>query len=117
VQVSVARAQVQPAPASAVTVKPAGGVSVTVTAPLDAELPTLDTAMKYENVCPGTTVCGLCLFVMVRSIPAAGAAINVGSVAVLSVEFESPPPETTAVFVTTPGAASLATLVATVIDG
>jgi len=76
-----------------------------VTAPLDAELPTFDTAMLYLNVCPGTTVCGLCLFVMVRSIPAAGTAMIVGSVAVLLVEFESPPPETTAVFDTTPAAA------------
>ena len=41
----------------------------------------------------------------------------VGSVAVLLVEFESPPPETTAVFVTTPAAAPAPTLVATVIGG
>ena len=117
VDVGAATVQVQPAPASAVTVKPAGGVSVTVTTPLDAVLPTFDTAMKYENVCPGTTVCGLCLFVMVRSIPGAGTAMIVGSVAVLLDEFDSPPPETTAVFVTTPDAAAAATLVATVIGG
>ena len=92
-------------------------VCCTVTRPLDAELPSFDTAMKYENVCPGTTVCGLCLFVMVRSIPGAGAAMIVGSSAVLLVEFESPPPETTAVFVTVPGAAPAPTLVVTVIAG
>ena len=116
-QVSVATVQVQPAPESAVTVRPAGGVSVTVTGPLDGEVPTFNTVMKYVNVCPGTTVYGLCLFVMVRSIPGAGAAMIVGSVAVLLVEFESPPPETTAVFVTVPGAAPAPTLVATVIGG
>ncbi len=41
----------------------------------------------------------------------------VGSSAVLLVEFESPPPETTAVFVTAPGAAPAPTLVVTVIAG
>ena len=116
-QVRVATVQVQPEPESAVTVRPAGGVSVTVTVPLDGEPPTFSTVMKYENVCPGTTVCGLCLFVMVRSIPGAGAAMSVGSVAVLLVVFESPPPDTTAVFVTIPGAAPAPTLVVTVIAG
>jgi hypothetical protein len=40
-----------------------------------------------------------------------------GSVAVLLVEFESPPPETTAVFVTVPGGVPRPTLSATVIAG
>ena len=109
--------QVQPAPESAVTVTPAGGVSVTVTVPLDGEVPTFNTVTRYVNVCPGTTVLGLCVFVMVRSIPGAGAAMTVGSVAVLLVELESPPPDTTAVFVTVPGGALGPTLVATVIVG
>ena len=60
---------------------------------------------------------GLCLFVMVRSIPAAGAAMIVGSVASLLVEFDSPMPSTTAVFITVPGAAPAPTLVVTVIGG
>ena len=109
--------QIQPGPDIAVIVRPAGGVSVTVTAPLDAELPAFNTVMKYENVCPGTTVNELCLFVIVKSIPGAGTAMIVGSVAVLFVEFESPPPDTTAVFVTVPGAAPALTLVVTVIAG
>ena len=116
-QASVGTVQVQPGPESAVTVRPAGGVSVTVTVPLDGEVPTLNTVMKYENVCPDTTVTGLCLFVMVRSIPGAGAAMIVSSGAVLLVVFESPPPETTAMFVTGPGAAPAPTLVVTVISG
>ena len=113
----VATVQVQPAPASAVTVKPAGGVSVTVTRPLDAVLPTFNTAMMYVNVCPGTTVCGLCLFVMARSVPGVGAAMIVGSVAVLLDVFDSPPPETTAVLVTVPDATPAPTLAVTVIGG
>ena len=113
----VGAGQVHPVPDIAVIVRPAGGVSVTVTVPLEGEAPTFSTVMEYVNVCPGTTVSGLCLFVMVKSIPAAGAAMRVGSSAVLLVVFESPPPETTAVFVTTPDAALLATLVVTVIGG
>ena len=57
-QVRVATVQVQPGPESAVTVRPAGGVSITVTGPLDGELPTFNTVMKYVKVCPGTTVAG-----------------------------------------------------------
>ena len=117
VQVRVGTVQVQPAPESAVIVRPAGGVSVTVTVPLDGELPTFNTVTKYANVCPTTTVFGLCVFAMVRSIPAAGAAMIVGSVASLLVEFESPPPDTSAVFVTVPGAAWAPTTVVTVIPG
>ena len=41
----------------------------------------------------------------------------VGSVAVLLPVFESPPPDTTAVFVTVPGATLAPTLVVTVISG
>jgi hypothetical protein len=117
VQVRVGTAQVQPAPESAVIVRPAGGVSVTVTVPLDGELPTFNTVTKYVNVCPGTTVFGLCVFAIVRSIPAAGAAMIVGSESVLLVEFMSLPPDTTAVFVTVPGAALALTLVVTVMSG
>ena len=116
-QIRVATVQVQPEPESAVTVTPGGGVSVTVTGPLDGELPTFNTVTKYVNVCPGTTVFGLCVFLIVRSIPGAGAAMIVGSVTVLFVEFGSPPPDTTAVFVTVPGGAPAATLVVTVIAG
>ena len=116
-QVSVATVQVHPVPESAVTVTPAGGVSVTVTGALDGEPPTFNTVTKYVNACPGTTVFWLCDFVIVRSIPGAGAAMIVGSVAVLLVEFESPPPDTTAVFVTIPGAAPSPTVVVTMIGG
>ena len=42
-QVCVATTQVQPVPESAVIVRPGGGVSVTVTWPLDGELPTFVT--------------------------------------------------------------------------
>ena len=117
VEDGVATVQVQPETASAVTVKPVGGVSATVTVPLVGVLPTFATAMVYVNVCPGTTSCGLCVFAMASSIPGAGAAITVGSVAVLLDVFDSPPPDTTAVLFTVPDAAPLATLVATVIAG
>jgi hypothetical protein len=87
--------------------------------PLGDELPTFNTVTKYVNVCPGTTVFGLCVFAMVRSIPEAGAgpAMIVGSDAVLLVEFESPPPDTSAMFVTVPGATLAPTVVVTVIPG
>ena len=61
--------QVQPAPESAVIVRPDGGVSVTVTVPLDGEVPTFATVTVYVTVCPGTTMLGLCTFVMARSLP------------------------------------------------
>ena len=109
--------QVHPVPEIAVIVSPAGGVSVTVTAPLDAEAPTFDTEMTYVRVCPGSTVCGLCLFVMARSAPAAGAVMVVGSVAVLLPVFDSPPPATVAVLVNVPGTTLAAMLVVTVIGG
>jgi hypothetical protein len=56
VQVRVGTVQVQPAPESAVTVRPVGGVSVTFTAPLDAASPTFETVMVYVTVCPGTAM-------------------------------------------------------------
>ena len=43
--------------------------------------------------------------------------MTVGSVAVLLPVFGSPPPDTTAVFVTVPGATPAPTLVVTVISG
>ena len=45
--------QVHPAPESAVIVMPVGGVSVTVTAPLDGELATFVTVTAYVTVPPG----------------------------------------------------------------
>ena len=52
-QVRVATVHVHPAPESAVTVKPGGGVSVTVTAPIDGEGPTFETVTLYASVPPG----------------------------------------------------------------
>ena len=79
----MATVQVQPAPASAVIVRPVGGVSVTVTGPLDGEPPTFLTVTVYVMVCPGTAVLGLCTFAIVRSLPDTGAVMVVGSDAVL----------------------------------
>ena len=98
-------------------VRPVGGVSVTVTGPLDAEAPTFLTVTVYVTVCPGTAVLGLCTFAIVRSLPDAGAVMTVGSDAVLLAVFESPPPDTTAVFVTVPGATLAPTLAVTVMSG
>ena len=102
-------------PASAVIVRPAGGVSVTVTGPLDGELPTFETVTVNVTVSPGTAMLGLCVFAIVRSVPDGGAVMIVGSEAVLLAGLESPPPETTAVFVSVPGATPAPTLVVTVI--
>ena len=61
---------------------------------------------------------GLCVFEMVRSPPDAGEEVmTVGSVAVLLSVFGSPPPDTTAVLVTVPGATSAPTLAVTEISG
>ena len=60
--------QVQPAPESAVTVRPGGGVSVTVTVPLDGKFPTLATVTVYVMSPPATAMLGLCTFAMVRSL-------------------------------------------------
>ena len=111
--------QVQPAPDIAVIVRPAGGVSVTVTVPLDGELPTFETVTAYVTVCPGLAMSGVCTFARVRSLaPTGGAAVMiVGSVAVLLDVFESPPPDTTATFETVPGGTPAPTLAVTVMPG
>ena len=68
-------------PESAVTVRPGGGVSVTVTVPLDAEVPTFATVTVYVTVPPGMAMFGVCTFAMVRSLaPAGGALITTPSV-------------------------------------
>ena len=80
-QVRVATVQVQPVPESAVTVRPGGGVSVTVTVPLDGPLPTFETVTVYVTVPPGMAMSGLCVFVMVRSLaPDGGGSITTPSV-------------------------------------
>jgi hypothetical protein len=108
---------VQPTPESAVIVRPEGGVSVTVTGPLVGEVPTFATVTVYVMVCPGRAVIGVCVFVIDRSIPEGEPPMTVGSVAVLFAAFESPPPDTTAVFVSVPDATPAPTLVVTVIGG
>jgi hypothetical protein len=81
VQVRVGRVQVQPSPESAVTVRPGGGVSVTITAPLDGEFPTLSTVTVYVTVCPGKAILGLCSFAIVRSLaPTGGGSIAIPAV-------------------------------------
>ena len=98
-------------------VRPGGGASVTVTVPVVGALPTFVTLMVNVIGCPGTTTPALCAFVSVRSGPAAGEVMTVGSVAVLLPVFGSPPPDTTAVFVTVPGATPAPTLVVTEMSG
>ena len=85
--------------------------------PLVGALPTFVTLMVNVTVCPGTTAPALGVFRSVRSGPPTGEVMTVGSVAVLLPLFGSPPPETTAVFVTVPGATPAPTLVVTVISG
>ena len=116
-QVRVATMQVQPAPESAVIVRPVGGVSVTVTVPLDGEVPTFVDRHGVRDGLPGNGDARLCVFAIVRSLPDAGEVMTVGSVAVLLPVFVSPPPDTTAVFVTVPGATLAPTLVVTVMSG
>ena len=67
--------------------------------------------------CPAMTMPPLCAFVSVRSGPDTGEVMTVGFVAVLLPVFGSPPPDTTAVFVTVPGATPAPTLIVTVISG
>ena len=64
--------QVQPSPDIAVIVRPGGGVSVTVTVPLDGKVPMFATVTVYVTVCPGLALLGLCVFVMVRSLAPGG---------------------------------------------
>ena len=109
----MATTQVQPGPDSAVTVRLGGGVSVTVMGPFVGALPTFVTLMVNVIVCPGATAPALGVFRSVRSGPPTGEVMTVGSVAVLLPLFGSPPPETTAVFVTVPGATPAPTLVVT----
>ena len=115
----VATVQVQPAPESAVIVRPEGGVSVTVTKPLDGKVPTFATVTVYVTVCPATAMFGVCDFAIARSVALTGGVVVmvVGSVAVLLPVFVSPPPDTTAVFGTVPAAAPGLTLVVTEIGG
>ena len=69
--VRVATVQVQPEPESAVTVRPAGGVSVTVTVPLVGEPPTFVTLTVKVTGCPGRrTPLPVRVFASVRSLPA-----------------------------------------------
>ena len=60
--------QVQPVPESVATVRPVGGFSVTVTVPVDAELPAFETLTVYMTVSPGLATVQVCVFVMVRSL-------------------------------------------------
>jgi hypothetical protein len=113
----VATTQVQPEPDSAVTVRFGGGASVTVTGPLVGAPPTFITLRLNVIVCPGATAPALGVFRSVRSGPPTGEVMTVGSVAVLLPLFGSPPPDTTAVFVTVPGATLAPTLVVTVMSG
>src|SRR5207249_413059 len=89
--------QDQPVPAIAVAVRPAGTVSVTVTAPLLAPSPLLCTVILYvAPVCPCVKF-PLCVFVIVKS---GNCMIVVVSFAVLLPVLISPPPDTLAVLVT-----------------
>jgi hypothetical protein len=115
--VNVATMQAQPEPESAVTVRPGGGSSVTVTVPLDGEVPMFVTLSVNVMGCPGMTTPPVCVFAIVRSLPDTGEVTLVGSVAVLLPPFGSPPPDTTAVFVTVPGATLAPTFVVTVMSG
>ena len=58
-QVSVATVQVQPVPDSAVIVRPAGGVSVTVTVPLDGVVPDVCDRHGVRDGLPGDGLLGL----------------------------------------------------------
>ena len=113
----MATTQVQPEPDSAVTVRFGGGVSVTVMVPLVGASPTFITLRVNVIVCPGATEPALGVFRSERSGPPTGEVMTVGSVAVLLPVFVSPPPETTAVFVTVPGATPAPTLVVTMMSG
>ena len=88
-----------------------------VTGPVAGPLPTFVTLMVNVVVCPRMTTPPECVFVSARSPPAAGEVMTVGSVSVLLAVFTSPPPDTTAVFVTVPGATLAPTLAVTVISG
>ena len=76
--VSVATMQAQPGPESAVTVRPGGGSSVTVTAPLDGEVPMFVTLSVNVIGCPGVTTPPVCVFAIVRSLPDTGEVTVVG---------------------------------------
>ena len=116
-QVSVGTVQVQPVPETAVTVRPGGGVSVTVTVPLDGEPPTFEDPHGVRDGLPGGSDARAVRLRKARSLPDAGAAMIVGSVAMLLLVFGLPPPDTTALFVTVPGGTVAPTLVVTVIAG
>jgi hypothetical protein len=117
VHVRVATLQLQPEPESAVTVRPDGGVSVTVTVPLVGELPTFVVVRVKVTGCPGRSEpLPVRVFAIVRSVPAAGGVTVIGSVAVLSPPFVSPPPDTAAPFTIVPNVPAATTAV-TVMSG
>jgi hypothetical protein len=85
----------QPVPVSPVAVSPAGSVSVTVTVPDVAAVPTFDTVIAYAApVCPCVNE-PACDFAIVRS-GTPGTRIVVESFDVSFAVFVWPPPETTA---------------------
>jgi hypothetical protein len=120
VHVSVATTQVQPEPESAVTVRPVGGVSVTVTVPWVGDPPTFITLRVKVVACPGVTAPEACdVFVSWRSVPCAGGigVTVIGAEPVLLEGSESPPPDTNPLFVIVPAAALVATVAVTVMSG
>src|SRR5207244_4486926 len=103
--------QSQPVPAIAVTVRPVGGSSVTVTWPAVGPSPVFLTAIVYWPLWPGWKSP---LWVLVTCREAC--VMSVGSVPVEQGESAHPPPSTLALFVTEAGA-SEATSTVTVIFG
>src|SRR5262245_26338032 len=103
VQLAPATVQVHPVPEMAVSVMPAGKVSVTVTAPAVGATPTLLTVMAYGKFCWPCFGLPVWVLAMARSTVELEVTM-VGSLAVLLVALESPPPLTVAVLVTLPGA-------------
>src|SRR5262245_14466983 len=102
----------QPGPATAVGVRPAGSVSVTITIPVDSRLATLET--RSANVRPVSPAVKfpVCDFEIVRS--RSPCATNVRSCAVLFEVLPSPPPSTIAVLTTLPAFADTSTTTAIV---
>ena len=116
--VRVATVQVQPEPESAVTVRPAGGVSVTVTVPLVGEPPTFVTLRVKRDRLPRPEDAGLCARLRQREVASSCRRDRLRSdlSAELLPGFESPPPDTTAPFTSVP-AASGAIIAVTVMSG
>ena len=84
-------------------VRLAGGVSVTVTVPLDGSLPTFETTSAYVPVPPWTKL-PVWLFAIARSGRIGAGVMLVTSLASSFAVFVSPPPATEAWFVTEAGA-------------